>query len=175
VLRLCANNVVTKSLVVASGEITLNWCMTSITGLPQMFQPVGRFRLQLNLWTEGCVCEVASGLTPRWGRHNRDLVSWKLNSAYLPVLALNRQSLKNVVLSFVYWHLSKESWLKDQDSGFRNRAIKHSLKTRQLILGYRGSPKMHKTIGTPPCTLIQPRVSVWLMGWPYHSFDCDLF
>ena len=49
-----------------------------------------------------------------------------------------------------------------QDSGFRNRAIKHSLNTRQLILGYRGSTKMHKTIGTPPCTLRQPWVSVSL-------------
>ena len=69
---------------------------------------------------------------------------------------------------FVYWHLSELSWLKDQDSGFRNRAIKHSLKTRQLILGYRGSPKRRKTIGTPPCTLIQPRVSV--IG-PIHNFE----
>ena len=57
----------------------------------------------------------------------------------------------NVVCFFVYWHLNQESWVKDQDSGLRNRAIKHSLKIRQLILGYRGSKKMHKTIGTPPC------------------------
>ena len=47
-------------------------------------------------------------------------------------------------------------------SGFRNRAIKHSLATRQFILGYRGSTKMHKTIGTPPRTLRQPWVSVLL-------------
>ena len=38
---------------------------------------------------------------------------------------------------FIYWHLNKESWLEDQDSGFRNGSIKHSLKTMQLILGYR--------------------------------------
>ena len=41
-----------------------------------------------------------------------------------------------------------------------NRAIKHSLNTRQLILGYIGSTKMHKTICTPPCTLRQPWVNV---------------
>ena len=50
--------------------------------------------------------------------------------------------------------------LKDQDSGFRNRAIKYSLKTRQLILGYIGSTKIYKTIGTQPRTLRQPWVSV---------------
>ena len=49
---------------------------------------------------------------------------------------------------------------EDQDSGFMNRAIKHSLKTRQLILGYKGSTKMRKTICTPPCTLRPPWVSV---------------
>ena len=49
---------------------------------------------------------------------------------------------------------------EDQDSVFMNRAIKHSLKTRHLILGYKGSTKMRKTIGTPPCTLRQPWVSV---------------
>ena len=63
---------------------------------------------------------------------------------------------------FVYWHLNEKPWLEDQDSGFRNRAIKHSLKTRQMILGYRGWLKMHKTIGTPPCTLRQPWVSVYV-------------
>ena len=61
---------------------------------------------------------------------------------------------------FVCWHLNQESWLEDQDSGLRNMAIKHSLKIRQLILGYRRSTKMHKTIGTPPCTLRPPWVSV---------------
>ena len=61
---------------------------------------------------------------------------------------------------FVCWYLNQDSWLQDQDLGFRNRAIKHSLKTRQLVLGYIGSTKMHKTIGTPPCTLRQPWVSV---------------
>ena len=35
---------------------------------------------------------------------------------------------------FVYWHLSQYSWLEDQDSEFRKRAINHSLMTRQLIL-----------------------------------------
>ena len=30
----------------------------------------------------------------------------------------------------------------------------------QLILGYRGLKEMHKTIGTPQCTLRQPWVSV---------------
>ena len=64
---------------------------------------------------------------------------------------------------FVYLHFNQESWLEDQDSGFRNRAIKHSLNTRQLILGYRGSTKMHKTIGTPPCTLRHPWVSVYMI------------
>ena len=39
-------------------------------------------------------------------------------------------------------------------------AIKHSSKTRQMILGYRRSTKMHKTIGTQPCTLRQPWVTV---------------
>ena len=64
---------------------------------------------------------------------------------------------------FVYWHLDEESWLEDQDSGFRNRTIKHSLKTRQLILGYRGSTKIHKTRGTPPSTLRQPwhYLNIW--------------
>ena len=62
---------------------------------------------------------------------------------------------------FVCWPSNQESWLEDQDSGFRNRAIKNSLKTRQLILGYIGSTKMHKTIGTPPCTLRQPWVTVF--------------
>ena len=63
---------------------------------------------------------------------------------------------------FVCWHLNQESWLEVQKLGFRNRAIKYSLKTRQLINGYIGSIKMHKTIGTPPCTLRQPWVSVGL-------------
>ena len=39
-------------------------------------------------------------------------------------------------------------------------AINHSVKTRQFILGYRVSTKMRRTIGTPPCTLRQPWVSV---------------
>ena len=39
------------------------------------------------------VGEVASGLTPQEAGITGDLVSWKLNSAYLPVFALNRQSL----------------------------------------------------------------------------------
>ena len=51
-----------------------------------------------------------------------------------------------------------------------NRANKHSLKTRQLIFGYRGLPKMNKTIGTPPCILRQPWVSV---RWPtWNLLDC---
>ena len=63
-----------------------------------------------------------------------------------------------------------------QDSGFRNRAIKHSLKTRQLILGYRGSTKIHKTRGTPPCTLRQPWVSVaWVMSnRDRYAHTCDM-
>ena len=73
---------------------------------------------------------------------------------------------------FVCWHWNQESWLEGQNSGFRNRAIKHSLNTRQLILGYRGSTKNYKTIGTPPCTLRQPWVSVptrtVLKGLSYH-------
>ena len=51
-------------------------------------------------------------------------------------------------------------WLEDQYSGFKNRAIKHYLKNRKLILGYIRSTKMHRTIGTPPYTLRQPWVSV---------------
>ena len=66
--------------------------------------------------------------------------------------------------------LTFKSWLQDQDSGFRNRAIKHSLKTRQEILGYRGSTKMHKTIGTLPCTLRQSWVSV--LGLPPAKQAC---
>ena len=43
------------------------------------------------------VCEVVSGLTPQEaGWLDRDFVYWKLISAYLPVFALGRQSLKNV-------------------------------------------------------------------------------
>ena len=66
----------------------------------------------------------------------------------------------SVGLVFLFSPLNKESWLDDQDSGFRNRTIKHSLKTKKLILVYRRSTKMHKTIGTPPCTFRQPWVSV---------------
>ena len=46
-------------------------------------------------------------------------------------------------------------------------AIKHSLKTRQLILSYIGLTKKHKRIGTPPCTLRQPWVSVG--PWSFHK------
>ena len=67
---------------------------------------------------------------------------------------------------FVCWHYNQESWLEDRDSGFRNGAIKHSLKTRQLILGYIGSTKMHKTIGTSPCILRQQWVSVAYLKRP---------
>ena len=40
-------------------------------------------------------------------------------------------------------------------SGFRKRAINHSLMTKMLILSTRGSQKMHNTMGTPPCTFRQ--------------------
>ena len=49
-------------------------------------------------------------------------------------------------------------WLKG--SGFRKRAVHHSLFTRRLILGYRRSTKIHNSIGTPPCTFKQSGVSV---------------
>ena len=70
----------------------------------------------------------------------------------------------SVVLSLCFWHLNQESCLEQRDSGFRNRAIKQSLKMRQLILGYKGLKKMHNMIGTPPCTLRQPWVSVCHMS-----------
>ena len=38
---------------------------------------------------------------------------------------------------------------------FMNRAINQSLLARQLILSTWGSQKIHKTIGTPPCTFRQ--------------------
>ena len=76
----------------------------------------------------------------------------------------------SVLLFLCLLTLNQESWLEDQDSGFRNRAIKHSLTTRQLILGYTGSTKMHKRIGTQPCTLRQPWVSVTQFNSLFHSF-----
>ena len=114
------------------------------------------------------VCEVASGMTPReadiTGQRFSFLETKVSISTCLCFKEKGEKGEKGVALVlyclFVYWHLNEESWLEDQDSGFRNRAIKHSLRTRQLILGYRGSTKMHKTRGTPPWSFRQPWVSV---------------
>ena len=56
----------------------------------------------------------------------------------IQLLYLQVQYTAVVYFFFVYQHLNTESWLEDHDSRFRNWAIKHSLKTRQLIHGYWG-------------------------------------
>ena len=74
---------------------------------------------------------------------------------------------------FVYWHSYQDSWLENQESGFRNRAIKHSLRTRQFILGYRGSTKLNLkkkwALLHVPCTFRQPWVSVIPLLFPKYS------
>ena len=55
---------------------------------------------------------------------------------------------------------------RTQDSGFRNRAVKHSLMTRRLIPGYRGANPFNNSIGTPSGSFKQPGVSV-LCWSPY--------
>ena len=45
-----------------------------------------------------------------------------------------------------------------QVSGFRKRAVNHSLITRKLILCHKRSKNAHNSKGTPPCTFKQPWV-----------------
>ena len=61
---------------------------------------------------------------------------------------------------FVSWYLIQESWLHDQDSGFRKRVSNIFLRSDNWSLAVLDQQKWIKTIGTPPCTLRQPRVSV---------------
>ena len=119
-------------------------------------------------WLDKCssVCEVASELTPQEAGITGQRFSFLKTKLSISICLCFKSTISVKCLAlvlycfFIYWHLNQESWLGDQESGFRNRAIKHSLKTRQLMPTYRGSIKMHKTIGTPPHTFIQPWVSV---------------
>ena len=88
------------------------------------------------------VCEVASGLTPQEAGITEPRFNFlKTKFGISTCLGFKQTiSLKCLALVFycffVCWHLNQEPWIVDQDLGFRNRAIKHSLKTRQLIIGY---------------------------------------
>ena len=71
----------------------------------------------------------------------------------------------NVVI-VIYWFVclltfrSEFNGFRIQDSGFRNRAVKHSFMTRQWIPGYKGSKKMHNSIGTLSGSFKRPNVGV---------------
>ena len=59
-----------------------------------------------------------------------------------------------------YWFKVRIHCFRIQDSGFRKRAVNHSLITRKFILCYIRSNKNHNSKGTPPCTFKRLEVSV---------------
>ena len=109
-----------------------------------------------------CVKSQVSWHPKRPAYMNRDLVFFEnlTQHIFLSLLLIDNLCRMCRTMGVLFLCLFQKSWLENQDTGFRNRAIKHSLKTRQLIHGYRGSTKMNKTMGPPPCTLRQPWVSV---------------
>ena len=113
-------------------------------------------------YTCSILCVVAIGvITPR-GRHIRAKKLFIEKNIFM----CKRKIKCNV---WCVWLLtqSQDSWL--QESGFRKRAINHSLATRQLIPLYIGSKINLYSEGTSPCTFKRSRVSV------HRKINCKYF